>query len=144
MSSPPKRGAGALMTDANRGKHVKKKMYSKALFTESIFPEKSPRPQSSYTARDRKNAHAQRQNNYMKTLSTSIKFSGKNNNSGWDTTGGACSTKNVQSPGQKGHKGFKGLMQRQKFRDATTGRFKGAYFGGLRYAGSVSHGMGWK
>ena len=144
MQSPPRRGAGALLKDkANQGKPQTKKLYSKALFTESIFPDKSPRPQSSYESRDRKKADRERQRNYMKHLSISVE---PNNNKKTTSTTVRPST---AAPAPHGGV-WSGIgrkrkeKQRQKFRDATTGRFKGAYFGGLNYAGGVSHGLTWK
>ena len=142
MQSPPKRGAGALMKDkANRGKQVKRMGYTKALFTESIFPEKKPRPYSSYTARDRKNREVKRQQMYMTGLA-------QKQTQGDSASGGIVSTSTKQQRPRTANVGSgirrKKEKQRQKFRDATTGRFKGAYWGGLQYAGGVSHSLTWK
>jgi hypothetical protein len=128
VSSPPR----DTIRDANRNVDSKKKIHSKGLFTQSIFDVKErKRPQSAMTyqkAKEKKEA----QTKYMSELATTTKKKKK--------TRPVSALKN--SPGKKPRKGQ--LLQRQKFKDATTGRFKGAYFGGLRYDGSVSHSLTWK
>ena len=142
MESPPRRGAGALMKDkSHKTKESKSKSYSQALFTESIFPETPFRSQSSYTARDRNKQKRNYQNDYMSTLSTN-KYDTiqKHKNKPRPSTASAGSNRR-NNHGTRVRK--KREKQRQKFVDATTGRFKGAYFGGLKYAGGVSHGKSW-
>ena len=139
MSSPP--------TDTIRdqnGRGAKRNKYN-ALFTESIFPaNKHKRPQSATTS-NRKKETRDKQNNYMSTLARSPSRNKKSSSgrSSYCRQGSSLRSSNNAMNFKKKEKN-KPLLQRQKFKDATTGRFKGAYFGGLRYHGSVSHGNDWK
>ena len=140
MSSPP---ADPIRDDPN-GRGIKRNKYN-ALFTESIFSSKvHKRPQSPMT-RDKQNETRNKQNNYMSTLARSPSRN-KKSSSGRSSNrrqGSSLRSGNSAMNFKKKEKN-KPLLQRQKFKDATTGRFKGAYFGGLRYHGSVSHGNDWK